>query len=240
MKRTVPLLVAIFAAGGLCGWLASGMRGPFAEAQQPEKPTPVVRAAEPEVKPADGKAAEPAVEDEHPLDTLDWLVGDWVDDDEKMSVEFSCHFTKNRAFILRSFRVMEGEAVKHSGMQVIGWDESLNTIRSWTYDSEGGFGEEIWSQTGTRYTIRSKYTLPDGSKGSALATFTYLDDNRCLWKSVNREIDGELQPDIDEFALVRKPAVEEPAVEEIKKDEPKKEEPKKDDAKPEQPKKEGQ
>ena len=27
-------------------------------------------------------------------------------------------------------------------MQLIGWDPAENTIRSWTYDAEGGFGEE--------------------------------------------------------------------------------------------------
>ena len=59
-----------------------------------------------------------------------------------------------------------------SGMQVIAWDPAQETIRSWTYDSDGGFGEETWSQSGNRYTIRAKYTLPDGGTASALHVLT--------------------------------------------------------------------
>jgi hypothetical protein len=33
----------------------------------------------------------------------------------------------------------------------------------------------------------------------------YVNDDRFTWKSVNREIDGELQPDVEEIVLVRKP-----------------------------------
>jgi hypothetical protein len=225
MTRSL-ILAAVFAAGGLGGWLASQCRGPQAMAQPPAEPKPAEpKAADPKAAnpkpPEPGKGPEAA---EHPLDTLDWLVGDWADADEKQSVEFTCAYTKNRAFLTRAFRVIEGEVVKLSGMQIIGWDESLGTIRSWTYDSDGGFGAEIWSQTGARYTLRSTYTLPSGLKGSALSTLTHVTDDKFLWKSVNREIGGEFQPDIDEFVIVRKSRHEQP---------------KKEDPKPEEPKKEG-
>lgn len=98
-----------------------------------------------------------------------------------------------------------------SGMQVIAWDQAKQVIRSWTFDSDGGFGEDTWTQSGNRYTIRAKYTLPDGGIASAINVFTYLDGNRCTWKSVSREIDGELQPDTDEIVLVRKAAELKPA-----------------------------
>lgn len=93
-----------------------------------------------------------------------------------------------------------------SGMQVIAWDAAQGTIRSWTYDSDGGFGEDNWSQSGNRYTIRAKYTLPDGGTASAVNVLTYVNDDKCTWSSVSREIDGELQPDINEIVLVRKTA----------------------------------
>lgn len=98
-----------------------------------------------------------------------------------------------------------------SGMQVIAWDQSKQAIRSWTFDSDGGFGEDTWTQSGTRYTIRAKYTLPDGGIASAINVFTFVEDNKCTWKSVSREIDGELQPDTDEVVLVRKTAELKPA-----------------------------
>jgi hypothetical protein len=151
------------------------------------------------------REAEAADERETPLESLDWLVGDWVNAGEEHRIEFSCRYSKNNAFLIRSFRITRKDDVKMSGMQVIAWDAALQTIRSWTYDSEGGFGEEKWAQAGKQYTIRSRYTLPDGGTGSAMHVMMYVDDDQFTWKSVNREIDGELQPDVEEIALVRKP-----------------------------------
>jgi hypothetical protein len=141
---------------------------------------------------------------EKPLEMLDWLVGDWTDANEDVSVEFSCHFTKNGAFLVRSFSILNAKNVSMSGMQLIAWDAAQEAIRSWTYDSQGGFGEETWNQAGNRYTIRCKYTLPDGGTGSNIQVITFIDINQFTWKSVNREIDGELQPDTEEIVLVRK------------------------------------
>jgi hypothetical protein len=90
-----------------------------------------------------------------------------------------------------------------SGMQVVAWDPAKETIRSWTFDSNGGFGEDIWTQADHRYTIRSKYTLPDGGTGSAINVMTYIDDDSFQWKSTNREIDGELLHDTAEVVISR-------------------------------------
>lgn len=145
---------------------------------------------------------------ETPLDTLDWLVGDWVDTSDNISVEFSCHFTKNGTFLLRSFNILTAKNVSLTGMQLIAWDPAKQTIRSWTYDSKGGFGEEVWSQSGNRYTIRSKYTLADGGIGAQTQVVNFIDNNKFTWKSVNREIDGEFLADTEEVVLVRKPVSE--------------------------------
>jgi len=179
--------LGLLATGLVAGWSAARSQVPPGD-----KPDPV---------PAENKASDRA----RPLDTLDWMVGDWVDDDEKVVAEFSCHFTKNDAFLVRSFRVALTDDARLSGMQVIAWDPARDAVRSWTFDSNGGFGEESWAQSGNRYTIRAKYTLPDGGTASAVHVMTYVNDDRFTWKSVNREIDGVLQPDIGEVVLVRKP-----------------------------------
>jgi hypothetical protein len=192
MKSRLLVIVTLLIAGGVAGWSIARTQNP---------PTTA--------KPETGQAA-PVAEatKEGPLNTLDWLVGDWIDDNDNLSVEFSCHFTKNGAFLVRSFRIVNAKDVRLSGMQLIAWDAAKETIRSWTYDSQGGFGEETWSQAGNKYTIRCKYTLPDGGTGSNIQVVTFVDDNKFTWKSVNREIDGAFLPDTDEIVLVRKPAGE--------------------------------
>ncbi len=140
---------------------------------------------------------------ESPLATLDWLTGDWVDAAEDPNIEFSCDFTKNKAFLIRSFSTARQADKLMSGMQVVAWDPVQEIIRSWTFDSDGGFGEDAWSQSGNRYTIRTKYTLADGGVASALNVLTYVNDDTFTWKSVHREIDGELQADVEEITLMR-------------------------------------
>jgi len=189
MKRQWLAAVGLLAAGLVVGWSAARSQAPPGEKEPPER----------------GPAPREVTERDSPLDTLDWLVGNWVADDDEIKAEFSCNFTKNDAFLVRSFRIAAKDDVRISGMQVIAWDPAQKTIRSWTYDSAGGFGEETWSQSGNRYTIRAKYTLPDGGTASAIHVMTYVNDDKATWKSVNREIDGVFQPDIDEVVLVRKP-----------------------------------
>ena len=180
--------LGLLAAGGIAGWT-------IARSQvQTEKPVVPVPVAAPE-DPAGGDG---------PLATLDWLVGEWVDTSDDVTVEFSCNFTKNGSFLVRPFRIVRKTGETFSGMQVIGWDPARETVRSWTFDSAGGFGEETWSQSANRYSIRAKYTLPDGGTGAAIHVMTYVDDDTFTWKSVNREIDGQFQPDTGEIKLVRK------------------------------------
>jgi hypothetical protein len=139
------------------------------------------------------------------------MVGDWVDQDEDATIETAVNWTKNGKFLTRSFRVVTKGGGPHSGMQIIGWDPAEKTIRSWTYDTDGGFGEERWRRTGDRWTIRTKYTLPGGERGAATNVIRRIDDNTYTWKSANRVIGDALQPDIDEVTVVRRTPGDEPA-----------------------------
>jgi len=142
---------------------------------------------------------------ESPLKELAWMVGDWIDDDENANIESSVKWSKNGAFLIRSFRVSNLAAEPHSGMQIIAWDPAEKRIRSWTYDSRGGFGEESWRRSGDGWSMRTRFTLPDGGRASAVHVMTRASDDSFRWKSVSRVIDGSLQPDIEEVTVVRKP-----------------------------------
>ena len=149
---------------------------------------------------AEGDASAP----QNPLKDLAWMVGDWIDADEHATIETSVKWSKNDAFLIRSFRVSNLAAEPLSGMQVIAWDPAEKRIRSWTFDSRGGFGEETWSRSGDQWSMRTRFTRPDGSRASAVHVITRAGDDSFRWKSVNRLIDGSLQPDVDEVTVVRK------------------------------------
>lgn len=137
------------------------------------------------------------------LKDLEWLVGRWVDQDDTASVITDCHWSRNGNFLIRSFAVQIGDSIDMSGMQIIGWDPSTQQIRSWVFDSDGGFGQGTWSKKDSRWSVQQTGVLPDGSKSSAVNIMTYIDDNTMTLQSVNRMLDGELLPNIDEVKVTK-------------------------------------
>ena len=103
MKRSWLAVFGLLAVFGTAGWVALTWAGQ--DAPKAESPAAVT------------------AERQSPLDTLDWLVGDWVNEDETRSIEFNCHFTKNGSFLVRSFQIVTEKNVRMSGMQVIGKDD---------------------------------------------------------------------------------------------------------------------
>ena len=137
------------------------------------------------------------------LDQLAWMVGEWVDQDEEATVRTRCEWAKNNKFLTSHFNVTAGDQLELEGTQVIGWDPVAQQIRSWVFDSEGGFGEGVWRQEGNQWIVETKSTQSDGSQGSAVNVYTLVDDKTFTWKSTNRQVDGEPQPDVEEVPVYR-------------------------------------
>jgi uncharacterized protein (TIGR02246 family) len=142
------------------------------------------------------------------LEQLSWLIGEWVDDSEDAAVHTACGWAKNERFLTSAFSVSVDGQIEIEGTQVIGWDAAAEQIRSWVFDTEGGIGEGVWRRVGDQWIVDSTMTLADGSQGSATNVYTPIDDNSYTWKSVDRQIDGQPQPDVDEVTVRR----QEPAV----------------------------
>ena len=70
------------------------------------KPT---AAEQPEVP---GDASTDDARQTSPLDELEWMVGQWVDEGENSKITTSCSWTKNRKFLKRSFKVKIDEKAR--------------------------------------------------------------------------------------------------------------------------------
>lgn len=147
---------------------------------------------------------EPAASDR--LAELAWLVGDWIDQSEDATVETSVNWSKNKAFLTYTFKVATSNVDELEGTQVVGWDPRSKTIRSWMFDSDGGFGEGVWSREGNQWTVKFNQVLADGSTASSTNVYTFLDDDTFTWASIGREVDGEQLPNVEPVTLARKPA----------------------------------
>ncbi|GAA4434841.1 SgcJ/EcaC family oxidoreductase [Bremerella cremea] len=138
------------------------------------------------------------------LQSLDWMIGKWVDNaEEGMTIETTGRWTTNQNFIVRTFRVFIQDQVDFEGTQVIGWDPSNDTIRSWTFDSDGGFGVGRWSNNGSRWTVQALSVLPDGRRASSTNIYDVVDENTVQFKSIGRQVDGQLMPSIETLTIIR-------------------------------------
>ncbi len=142
------------------------------------------------------------------LKELEWMIGSWIDKDkdDNTTVQTDCEWTKNRNFMTRSYAVVIGDRVNMSGMQIIGWDPIAKQIRSWVFDSNGGYSDGKWKHKGERWIVQQTGTLADGGKTTSTNIFTHVDADSFTWQAIDRTVDGEMQPNIDEVLIVRKPA----------------------------------
>jgi uncharacterized protein (TIGR02246 family) len=139
------------------------------------------------------------------LKELDWLVGDWESEAKQTPVTFTCKWRDNKNFLIieQVIHLRDQEALTLT--QLIGWDPLQQQLRSWLFDSRGGFGESLWTRNGNSWDVDSAGVLSDGRTSSSTSTWKYVNDNTCEWDSVDRQIDGRPVPDI-KVKYVRKGA----------------------------------
>lgn len=65
-------------------------------------------------------------------------------------------------FLLARRTVVAGGGPVAGGDQWIAWDPAGKKIRSWNFESDGGFGESLWQASEKGWTVESKHTLRDG------------------------------------------------------------------------------
>lgn len=137
------------------------------------------------------------------LSQLAWMVGTWKDRGGSTAVETKADWARGNNFITRTFKVSEGGDVLLEGWQIIGWDAKERRIRSWIFDSDGGYGQGTWSRDGNRWLVKETRVSADGTESSAEQTITYVDPNHCTYESANRTLNGDPQPNIDKVDIDR-------------------------------------
>lgn len=138
------------------------------------------------------------------LKGLEWLVGNWEDNDEDVNITFATNWDKFKNFITQRFTMEVYGMDAIEGFQIIGWDPIEKKIRSWVYDSDGGFGTGLWSMKGNSWQVELDYTLSDGTKGTATNIYTKVNDNSYTFASINRKIGTEKLPDLEPVTVQRR------------------------------------
>lgn len=131
------------------------------------------------------------------LKDLTWLLGKWTDSDDHIQILFDNQWDKYKNFITQHFKLEIYGQESIEGKQIIAWDPIKGVIRSWVFDSDGGFGEGTWEKVDTNWFATMRYTLGDGRSASSKNIYTPVDDHSYTFASVEREVDGEILPDMD-------------------------------------------
>ena len=155
------------------------------------------------------ETAAPAPSASSQLESLKWLIGNWENKDEDQTVESKVEWAGNNNFLVRTFKI-RGEP-ETDGWEIAGWDPDRQQIRSWIFDSNGGFGESSWSYADGHWLIRASNVLPDGSRSTAENLLSKVDDNHFTWQSQNRTLDGESQPSVPKIVVHRSTSIPQPA-----------------------------
>jgi uncharacterized protein (TIGR02246 family) len=138
------------------------------------------------------------------LKPLEWLIGDWVDESPDSVVITSCKWSDNKNFLLSDINIrIQGSNAMHL-TQRIGWDPLTKQIKSWLFDSEGGYGESFWTRDGDRWVVKATAVRRDGTTALMTNIYTPTGKDSYTWQTTDRVVGGEVLPPI-QIKVVRKP-----------------------------------
>jgi uncharacterized protein (TIGR02246 family) len=138
------------------------------------------------------------------LRTLEWAIGEWATDSptgEGARLSFS--WASHQNFIINTFSTTYQDFTLGEGTQWIGWDPTAKTVRAWTFDTSGGFGEATWSKEGDKWVSKVASVQRDGTKTTATNTVTRVDADTLEFQSTERTVNGKASPDITGIKLKR-------------------------------------
>ncbi len=150
------------------------------------------------------KATGPA-ESQAQIQKLAWMVGDWVDEGPDIEVRTSVRWAEDEHFLVRTYSLRIGGEPARSGTQWIGWDSQSEQIKSWVFDSQGGHGEGLWTESEGRWIVKAMGVLGDGRSSSATQIIEPVNKDSIRFRSIDRIVGEEVQPDLGEVILVRRP-----------------------------------
>jgi uncharacterized protein (TIGR02246 family) len=138
------------------------------------------------------------------LSGLSWLVGEWINEGTDGVVKLSFKWSEDKNYILGEYNVTIAGKTSMNSQQRIGWDPINGRVRSWLFDSDGGFSEGYWTEVEDGWVIKSESTNPDATSGSATITLLPANKGQFVMKGSDRIVAGARAEDF-EFTIVRKP-----------------------------------
>ena len=139
------------------------------------------------------------------LEQLSWLTGSWVNEDDHSVVHTTCQWSDDGNYLLRRFTVQTREGNEMSGVQRIGWDPARKKIRSWTFDSHGGFFSGLWTKHDKQWLLNSAGVTADGETVTATSVYTLHDAEMVTWQYRSLIVAGDVRENMEPITMVKRP-----------------------------------
>lgn len=130
------------------------------------------------------------------MEELKWLVGDWLAEDKEKgtSIKLSVRPELDKKFLRMDFTI-KGTTSEFKVVQYAGFDPIEGILRTWTFDSRGGFGQGMWTRQASIWQGESDAVLPTGQYGSAVNFMRMNGPDSFVWQATEREVEGQPIPD---------------------------------------------
>ncbi len=130
------------------------------------------------------------------LQPLEWTIGEWIEDTTGPHVgRIRFEWSPDRNFLLATRAVAVQDLLLDNGSQRIGWDPAAKILRSWNFESDGGFGEGSWTKDGDKWVIKTSSVLRSGSLLTSTTVVTRIDPDTISWQMKDQQLDGKAVPD---------------------------------------------
>jgi uncharacterized protein (TIGR02246 family) len=111
---------------------------------------------------------------------------EWMEEGEDSLVATSCQWSHNRSYLLQEFTIRVGGLPPVTGSTRFGWDPLTKQIKSWTFDSDGGYSEALWTHGTDQWVLKSHGVTHMGRTYSATSILRHVDRETLSWESRDR------------------------------------------------------
>jgi uncharacterized protein (TIGR02246 family) len=129
------------------------------------------------------------------LADLGWLVGAWTAQVSDARLEATVRWNEGHTFLLRDTVAKRGDKVLLRGSQRIGRDPLSGELKSWSFESDGGFSETTWTKQRDSWVGQNNGVRPDRRQTSTMIIITFDGKNSYTQESVAGQLDGAPLPD---------------------------------------------
>ncbi len=139
------------------------------------------------------------------LQDLQWLIGRWERKSDDTTADASFHWIANKNFIQRDGSTHKNGLLTSAATQIIGWDPRTGHLRSWSFESSGGYSTGYWWSTPEGWRVQSTGILADGTPTSSIdCVIRVPDENDVLGcRSIDRRFGGIAFPNTPEVVFDR-------------------------------------